>query len=93
MFGTTVDLPCTFTTDDGARWRTESRPPPTVGRDGRVYLVSSLDRSDSYNYEVAIVSGDVALRAVLNTRHPDRELLDELIAIAWTKAHAEGVVE
>ena len=89
----TLDLPCTFTTDDGAQWRTEIQPPPTVGDDGRVYLVTSVDRPDSYKYEVAIVSNDIAFRAVLNTRKPDRELLDELVTIAWTKAKAEGVVE
>ena len=89
----TLDLPCTFTTDDGTQWRTEIQPPPIVGDDGRVYLVTSIDRPHSYNYEVAIVSNDVAFRAVLNTRKPDRELLDELVTIAWTKAKAEGVVE
>ncbi len=58
-----------------------------------VYLVTSRDRLGSFNYEVAIVSGDTVVGAVLNTRTPDRVLLDQLVGIAWEKAQRVSVVE
>lgn len=81
-----LDLPCEFTSTSGSRWRMEALDPPNVGAAGRVFLITSLDRPDSYNYDAAIVSGDVVLLAALNTRQPDRELLDQLIDIAWSNA-------
>jgi hypothetical protein len=87
-----VQLPCEFTSTSGSRWRMERLDPPTVASSGRVFLITSLDRPDSYNYEVAIASGDVVVLAVLNVRQPARELLDELIEIAWSKADRAGLL-
>lgn len=88
-----LETPCTFTQNDGTRWRTEELESLELGDRARVFLVTSLDRPDSFNYEVAVVSGDVVVLAVLNTRRPNRELLDELVRIAWSKAVREGVVD
>ena len=82
----TLPLPCEFTRADGTRWRTEWLRSPSVGADGRVFLVTSRDRPDAFNYEVVALSGDTLLRAVLNTRRPDRALLDRLVGIAWATA-------
>ena len=87
-----LDLPCEFTSTSGSRWRMEALDPPNVGAAGRVFLITSLDRPDSYNYDAAIVSGDVVLLAALNTRQPDRELLDQLIDIAWSNAAKADLV-
>jgi hypothetical protein len=88
-----LDVPCTFTREDGGRWRTEQVEGFELGDDSRVYLVTSLDRPDSFNYQVLIASDAVALLTVLNTRKPDRALLDDLVQIAWSKAVDEGVVD
>ena len=55
-----LDVPCTFTREDGTRWRTERVDAFELGDNARVYLVRSLDRPDSFNYEVVIASDDVA---------------------------------
>jgi len=87
-----LDLPCEFTSDSGSRWRMEKLEPPRVDAPGRVFLITSLDRPDSYNYEVAVVADDVVLLGSLNVRQPDRELLDRLIQIAWLKAADAEIV-
>jgi hypothetical protein len=87
-----LDVPCTFTREDGGRWRTEQVEGFELGDDSRVYLVTSLDRPDSFNYQVLIASESVALLTVLNTEEPDRALLDDLVQIAWSKAKDEGIV-
>ena len=87
-----VRLPCDFTATDGSRWRTVRRTPPIEGTSSHVYLVSSRDRSDRFNYEVGIRSGDTYLLAVMNSQKPDRAELDRLVKIAWTKAQHNGLV-
>jgi hypothetical protein len=54
-------LPCDFESPSGARWHAEWLDDPAVGDLGRVYLVTSRDGPDSFNYEVAIVSGDTVV--------------------------------
>ena len=88
-----LDVPCTLTRSDGSRWRTEQLEPLTLGDASRIYLTTSLDRPDSFNYHVAIASDGIVLLEVLNTRTPNRDLLDELTHIAWSKAADEGVAE
>jgi hypothetical protein len=63
-----------------------------VGDDSVLRLVTNLDRSDSYNYEVAVRSGDMLVNAVLNVRQPNRALLDDLIQRAWRRATEAKVV-
>lgn len=78
-------------TESGTHWRASVEAPPALGIESRVTLITNLDRPDSYNYEVAVRSGDVLLRAVLNVRKSDRPLLDDLLKRAWQraqKAHA-----
>ena len=48
-------------------------------------LVVNRDRTDRYNFEVAIPSGRSVLRMVLNTHTPDRALLDALVERAWQR--------
>jgi hypothetical protein len=77
-------FPCDFETETG-RWRTEAQAPPRVRGGGTVRLILNRDRTDSYNYEVAIPSGRSVLRMVLNARTPDRALLDALVERAWQR--------
>jgi hypothetical protein len=76
----------------GARWRTQKLSDPKVGGDGCVMLVTSRDRSDSYNYEVVVRSNDIVLHAVLNSRIANRAEVDQLLRIAWNKARTSGLV-
>ena len=78
-----LELPCEWTEDGGARWRMTRETPPTVGDGGRVFLITSLDRPDSFNYEVATRSGDELLLVVVNQRTADRALVDQLVEITW----------
>ncbi len=48
-----------------------------------MYLVINRDRTDSFNYEVSIPLGNSVLKMVLNSRVPNRELLDNLVARAY----------
>jgi len=79
-------------TEAGTHWRASVEAPPTVGIEGRITLITNLDRPDSYNYEVAVRSGDVLLRAALNVRRPDRPLLDDLLKRAWRRAQTAHAV-
>ena len=88
---TNLTLPGEFTRSDGTRWRTERLRAPGVGHHGQVFLVTSRDRRDSFNYEVAARSGDTVLRVALNSRRSDRRLLERLVGIAWTRAAASGL--
>jgi hypothetical protein len=88
-----LKVPCNWANpDDGTHWRTKRLVPPRVGGTGEIFLVTSRDRTDSFNYQVTLASGDTLLRGVLNSRHADRALLDRLIKIAWKKAQKKGVV-
>ncbi len=90
---TKVQLPCEFTLPDGSRWRSERLAPPAVGGSGRITLLTSRDRADSYNYQVKIRSGSVVVSAVLNIRYSDPSRLERLVGIAWRKARNKGVVQ
>ena len=89
---TAQGLPSCEWTEAGNRWRASVEAPPTVGVEGRVTLITNLDRPDSYNYEVAIRSGDILLRVALNVRQPDRPLLDDLLERAWKRAQRAHTV-
>ncbi len=75
-------FPCEFV-QGGTRWRTTAAAPPRSGSGGSVRLVINQDRTDSFNYEVAIPLGSSVLKMVLNSRVPNRELLDNLVARAY----------
>ena len=70
------------------RWHTERLAEPDFESAGRVFLVTSRDRDDSFNFEAAVVDGNVAVFVSLNSRENDRALLDQLLAIAVAKAKA-----
>ncbi len=57
-----------------------------------MFLVTSRDRPDSYNYEAALHAGNLVWRVVLKVRQPNRDQLDQLLTIAWTTAISGGVV-
>ncbi len=83
-----LELPCDFQRADGGRWHTERLAEPDFESAGRVFLVTSRDRDDSFNFEAAVVEGNVAVFVSLNSRENDRALLDQLLAIAVAKAKA-----
>lgn len=77
---------------DGANWRSTFEKPLDLGDDSRLTLITSRDRPDSFNYEMAVRSGDVLVLTVLNIRAENRELADQLCMLAWNKAVEEGIV-
>ncbi|MET1002390.1 MAG: hypothetical protein ABWZ15_11315 [Acidimicrobiia bacterium] len=86
-----LKTPCNWTNpQDGTRWRTVRLTAPRVGQSGQAFLVTSRDRTDSFNYEVTLRSADTWLHVVLNSRRANRALLDELVEAAWTKAKKEA---
>ncbi len=84
-------VPCDFESADGSRWRTERLSPPAGVDSGRVFLVTSRDRPDSFNYEAAVIDGPVAILVSLNSRTENRDLLDEILATAVARAGDAGV--
>jgi hypothetical protein len=83
---------CTWT-EDGAHWRAAYADDPDLGDASQVVLITSTDRSDSFNYEVAIRSGDSLVLLVVNLRHPDRRLVNAAVDAAWTRALESGAVD
>lgn len=83
-----LPLPCEWE-ESGVRWRATVEPPIDLGDDSGLYLIESLTGRKGYNYEVALRRGDVLVLFVLNTREPDRELLEELVRRGWEKADEE----
>jgi hypothetical protein len=79
-------LPCTWTSADGAHLETVRVAAPKFGANSRIELVKNLDPPGSFNYEVAMRSGDTLVLAVLNSRGANRPLLDRLLAKAWRAA-------
>lgn len=85
------ELPCEWD-EDGGSWRMTRLSAPDLGDESILNLVVSLDRPDSFNYHAAIRSDDVLLLAVLNIRHPDEDLLNELLTVLWQHNLAAGLV-
>lgn len=80
-------LPCEWS-ESGSRWRMTREDPPSHGDDGRVFLIVSLDRPDSFNYQVAMRPGSDLIFFVVNQRTADRALVDSLAEIVWSRAHS-----
>ncbi len=84
-------VPCDFESADGSGWHTERLSPPAGVDSGRVFLVTSRDRPDSFNYQAAVIDGSVAMLVSLNSRTENRDLLDEILATAAARVSDAGV--
>jgi hypothetical protein len=79
-------------TESGTHWSETVLTPPKLGDEARLTLILNLDRPDSFNYEMAVRSGDVVLHAVLNSRTAAQDFATQLLDTAWAKAQHARIV-